>query len=59
MPSEYNATKDEIQMIFKLRCRVTELKTNLKGIYDTYECSLCGGEEETQAHIYYRLYLLK
>jgi hypothetical protein len=51
MPSDNNATKEEIQTIFKLRCRVTELKTNLKGIYDSYECSLCGGEEETQAHI--------
>ena len=51
MPSEHNATKEDIQTIFKLRCRVTELKTNLKGIYDSYECSLCGEEEETQAHI--------
>ena len=48
---EHNATKEEIQTIFKLMCRVTELKTNLKGIYDSYECSLCGEEEETQAHI--------
>ena len=31
MPSEYNATKEEIKIIFKLRCRVTELRTNLKG----------------------------
>ena len=30
MPSENNATKEEMQTIFKLRCRVTELKTNLK-----------------------------
>ena len=30
MPSDYNATKEEIQMIFKLRCRVTELKKTLK-----------------------------
>ena len=51
MPSKMKKTKEEIQTIFKLRCRVTELKTNLKGIYDTYECSLCGKEEETQTHI--------
>ena len=43
--------KDDIQIIFKLICRVTKLKTNLKGKYDTYECSLFGGEEETQANI--------
>ena len=51
MPSKMKKTKEEIQTIFKMRCRVTELKTNLKGIYDTYECSLCGKEEETQSHI--------
>jgi hypothetical protein len=32
MPTDYNATKDEIQIIFKLRCKATELKTKLKGI---------------------------
>ena len=51
MPSKMKVTKEEIQTIFKLSCRVTELKTNLKGIYDSYECSVCGKEEESQAHI--------
>ena len=37
MPSKMKKTKEEIQTIFKMRCRVTELKTNLKGIYVTYE----------------------
>ena len=37
MPSKIKKTKEEIQTIFKMRCRVTELKTNLKGIYVTYE----------------------
>ena len=50
-PSEANATKEEIQLISKLRCRMTETKTNLKGLYDSYKCDLCGEEDESQAHI--------
>ena len=50
LPNEIKATKEEIQTIFKLRCRMTELKTNMKGIYNTYECPLCG-VEDTQIHI--------
>ena len=50
-PSEANATKKEIQLIFKLRCRMTETKTNFKGLYDSYECDLCGKEDESQEHI--------
>ena len=50
LPNEIKATKEEIQTIFKLRCRMTDLKTNMKGIYNTYECPLCG-VEDTQIHI--------
>ena len=32
-PNQIKATKEEKQLIFKLRCRVTDLKTNMKGIY--------------------------
>ena len=51
MPNEVNATKEEIQLIFKLKCRVTDTKMNFKGIYDTYECDVCGKEDESQAHL--------
>ena len=43
--------KEEAQLIFKLRCRVTEVKNNLKGSYKSLECRACGIEEETQKHI--------
>ena len=46
-----NITQDEIKLIFKLRCRVTDIKTNLKGAYDSFECKVCNIEEETQEHI--------
>ena len=44
-------TKEDAQLIFKLRCRVTEAKVNLKGKYDELECGACWLEEETQQHI--------
>ena len=51
LPSEIKASKEEIQMVFKLRSRVTNLKTNLKGMYDSFQCTACGIEEETQKHV--------
>ena len=44
-------SKDESQLIFKLRCRVTTVKENLKGTYDSLECGACGKEEESQKHV--------
>ena len=46
-----NITQEEVQLIFKLRCRVTDLKTNLRGAYDSHECGICNEEDETQEHI--------
>ena len=57
LPNELNASKEEIQLI--LRCRGTHLKTNLKGLYDTYECGVCLKEDETQEHIYKCTEILK
>ena len=44
-------TQEDCQLICKLRCRVTKVKTNLKGLFDTHECGACGREEESQKHI--------
>ena len=51
LPNELNVSKEEIQLIFQLRCRVTRLKMNLKGLYDTYECQVCMNDDESQEHI--------
>ena len=32
--NQANIRREEAQLIFKLRCRVTEVKTNLKGQFD-------------------------
>jgi hypothetical protein len=50
-PNALKISQSESQLIFKLRCRVTDVKVNMKGIYDTYECNLCKKEEESQEHI--------
>ena len=50
-PNKIRMRKEDAQLIFKLRCRMTQIKVNLKGKYDTLECDACGKEEETQEHI--------
>ena len=42
---------EEAQEIFKMRCRVTDVKTNFKAKYESFECEVCKKEEETQKHI--------
>ena len=45
-------TQEERQEIFRLRCKVTDVKSNFKGKYDNLECNICEKEEEqTQKHI--------
>ena len=51
MPNESDANVEEKQLIFKLRCRMTDTKVNFKGLYNTYECDICKIEEESQEHI--------
>ena len=50
-PNQIKMSKEEAQLIFQLRCRVTEAKINLRGKYDNLECGACGLEEESQQHI--------
>ena len=49
--SDLKASKEEIHLVFKLRSRVTNLKTNLKGMYESFECTVCGNAEESQKHV--------
>ena len=51
MPNKMKTTREEIQLIFKLRSRMTKIKKNYEGMYDDMECSACGEEEESQQHI--------
>ena len=53
MPNDVEKmTKDEVQMIFKIRCRSLNLKMNMKNQYETFTCMVCLIEDETQSHVY-------
>ena len=47
-----NFTKEEIQFIFQMRSKVTNVKINMKGQYETLECSACLADNESQKHVY-------
>ena len=49
--SQYNIKQEEAQMIFNLRSRMTEVKINYRGSYETFECEACQENEESQMHI--------
>ena len=50
-PSIYQVCKEEAQLIFKIRCRVTNVKTNQRGKYDDLKCRICKEEDESQEHL--------
>ena len=52
LPIKEGISNEEIQLIFKIRSRVINVKPNMKGIYDAHECKVCQKEDETQKHIY-------
>ena len=53
MPNKIeNMNKEEVQMIFKIRCRNLNIKMNMKNQYETLECLVCFKEDETQEHVY-------
>ena len=59
LPSETEMIQEEINTIFRLRCRETKVKMNLKSWYDTYECTVCLDEDESQEHVYKCTEILK
>ena len=50
-PNSESIRKEEAQLIFKLRSRMTDVRMNFKGKIDTYECRACKIEEEDKKHI--------
>ena len=50
-PNQIKISKEETQLIFKLRCRVTDIKTNMRKMYADVFCDACGLQEESQKHI--------
>ena len=50
-PNKVRITKEECKLIFQLRCKVTNVKANMKNRYESLECGACKLAEETQEHI--------
>ena len=51
-PNNMKITKEEAQEIFKLRSRMSDVKSNYKGKYESLKCEMCDeNEDETQKHI--------
>ena len=48
---EHNSNYKWSTDCFKLRSRMTNVKTNMMGMYDTFESTACENDEESQKHI--------
>ena len=44
-------SQEEVRTIFKMRSRVSDVKTNFRNKYDSLLCDLCYEEDESQEHI--------
>ena len=51
-PNKQVCSKEDIEMVFKLRSNMTKVKMNSKYLYETYECTMCSIEEESSEHVY-------
>ena len=51
-PNDANIQKSETQNIYKLRCNMTKVKSNMSHMFDSLGCRICKNEIETQKHVY-------
>ena len=52
MPTQVKMSREEKQLIFQLRSRVTQVKMNYRKMHERLECEICELEDETQKHVY-------
>ena len=52
MPTQVKMIKEERQLIFQLRSRVTEVKMNYSKMYKNLECEICELVDKTQKNVY-------
>ena len=46
-----NLKIEDCQNIFKMRCKVTTTKMNMKQMYNSHECLVCKIESDTDCHV--------
>ena len=50
--SNHNYTQSDIDLLFKLRTNMVDVKMNFKGMYEDYSCDLCHEDiPQTQVHL--------
>ena len=59
MASNENMKIEDSQNIFRMRCKVTKTKMNMKQLYNSYECRACYREYENDKHVLECTILLK
>ena len=52
LPNKFECSKEDVQLIFKIRSNMTNAKMNKKNLHKTHECTICLKENETQQHVY-------
>ena len=52
LPNRMECSREDIELIFRIRSNMTNVKMNRKRMYKTHECSKCLKENETQLHVY-------
>ena len=52
LPNRMECSREDIELIFRIRSNMTNVKMNRKQMYKTHECSKCLKENETQQHMY-------
>ena len=50
-PNSMKMSKEEAQLIFKMRCKMTNVKCNFKRMYEDLRCRACNMEDENQKHV--------
>ena len=51
--------KSEVQTIFEMRHRITDVKLNFRGKFENFECRVCKNNEESQKHAYECMEIMK
>ena len=50
--SSHTYTQSDINLLFKLRTNMVDVRMNFKGMYDDYSCDLCHKDiPQTQGHL--------
>ena len=51
-PNNVKISREETKLIFKLRCRVTDVKVNMRNMFTELICDICGIQDESQKRCY-------